>query len=169
MTSFGDEGGFTAPVRAWLAGDLKPCRRTSSHRSESEIAGCSRHRKSDRLITANEAGTEDNALRIWALITLELWQRTFIDREDRVLTERRCGARSGAPSPSVTSYNAPWPGPTRRRRARRGSRRRLAREPGLTLDEFERKGLDALKKHAGLSGTHIRSCGTRGWSVFLVA
>jgi len=33
-----------------------------------------------RIIAASEAGAEDNALRIWAMLTLELWQREFIDR-----------------------------------------------------------------------------------------
>jgi asparagine synthase (glutamine-hydrolysing) len=32
-----------------------------------------------RLIQANDAGAEDNALRIWALLNLELWQREFVD------------------------------------------------------------------------------------------
>ena len=32
-----------------------------------------------RLMAANRAGNEDNALRLWALLTLELWQRTFLD------------------------------------------------------------------------------------------
>jgi len=32
-----------------------------------------------RIIAANDAGAEDNALRIWALLTLEIWQRTFLD------------------------------------------------------------------------------------------
>jgi hypothetical protein len=27
----------------------------------------------------NKSGHEDNALRIWALLTLELWFRTFVD------------------------------------------------------------------------------------------
>jgi hypothetical protein len=32
-----------------------------------------------RLVTATADGTEDNALRIWALLTLELWQQAFVD------------------------------------------------------------------------------------------
>jgi len=32
-----------------------------------------------QLVRDNEAGTADNALRIWALLVLELWQRTFVD------------------------------------------------------------------------------------------
>ena len=45
-----------------------------------------RHRPQEvrRLVQANHAGTEDNALRIWALLSLELWQRTYIDRHTSV-------------------------------------------------------------------------------------
>jgi hypothetical protein len=33
----------------------------------------------ERLRRANAAGDEDNALRLWAILTLELWHQTFID------------------------------------------------------------------------------------------
>jgi asparagine synthase (glutamine-hydrolysing) len=33
-----------------------------------------------RLLRADEEGTEDDALRIWELLTLELWRKTFLDR-----------------------------------------------------------------------------------------
>ncbi len=32
-----------------------------------------------RLIQVNAKGGADNALRLWALLTLELWQQTFLD------------------------------------------------------------------------------------------
>jgi hypothetical protein len=32
-----------------------------------------------RIIAANESGHEDNALRIWALLSLEIWQQTYMD------------------------------------------------------------------------------------------
>lgn len=31
----------------------------------------------ERIVKANTNGTEDNALRIWALLTPELWQQAF--------------------------------------------------------------------------------------------
>jgi hypothetical protein len=33
-----------------------------------------------RIRRANEEGTEDNALRLWSMLTLELWQQRFIDQ-----------------------------------------------------------------------------------------
>ena len=56
-----------------------------------------------RLITANRAGHEDNALRIWALLTLELWQRTFLDADASAN-----GHRGVARSP-VTSFGMAVP------------------------------------------------------------
>ena len=32
-----------------------------------------------RLVVANQNGEEDNAFRLWTLLTLELWQQTFMD------------------------------------------------------------------------------------------
>jgi asparagine synthase (glutamine-hydrolysing) len=36
-------------------------------------------REVHRIIEANRSGTEDNALRLWALLNLELWQQAFLD------------------------------------------------------------------------------------------
>lgn len=33
-----------------------------------------------RMVDADEAWTQDNTYRIWALLTLEMWHRTFIDK-----------------------------------------------------------------------------------------
>ena len=30
-------------------------------------------------MAANDSGAEDNALRLWALLTLEIWQQTYLD------------------------------------------------------------------------------------------
>jgi asparagine synthase (glutamine-hydrolysing) len=36
-----------------------------------------------KILTDQQNGTEDNAFRIWALLTLELWMRTFLDSDGR--------------------------------------------------------------------------------------
>jgi asparagine synthase (glutamine-hydrolysing) len=33
-----------------------------------------------RIVRANDEGRADYALRVWAFLTLELWQQTFLDR-----------------------------------------------------------------------------------------
>ncbi len=75
------KAGFGAPVRSWLSGDLKPM--VDDLLSPATVAARGHFDPDEvqRLIAANESGQEDNALRIWALLTLELWQRKFIDQE----------------------------------------------------------------------------------------
>lgn len=74
------KAGFGAPIRAWLVGALKPM--IDELLSESAVAarGLLDPLEVKRIVAANDAGVEDNALRIWAMLTLELWQREFIDR-----------------------------------------------------------------------------------------
>jgi asparagine synthase (glutamine-hydrolysing) len=77
------KAGFGAPIRSWLVGDLKPMLddllspRAIAQRGLLDVA------EVQRLRRANEAGTEDNALRLWAMMTLELWQQQFIDQAPR--------------------------------------------------------------------------------------
>jgi asparagine synthase (glutamine-hydrolysing) len=73
------KAGFGAPVRSWLVGDLSPM--VDELLSPAAVAerGLFSPDEVQRLIAANRSGSEDNALRLWALLTLELWQRTFID------------------------------------------------------------------------------------------
>jgi asparagine synthase (glutamine-hydrolysing) len=44
-----------------------------------EKRGLFRYSAVKRLIDDNVSGREDNNLRIWALLNLEIWQRTFMD------------------------------------------------------------------------------------------
>ncbi len=73
------KAGFGAPVRSWLVGELKPM--IDELLSPQAVArrGLFEPREVERLIAANDAGTEDNALRLWALLTLEIWQQTYLD------------------------------------------------------------------------------------------
>jgi asparagine synthase (glutamine-hydrolysing) len=73
------KAGFGAPVRSWLVGDLKPMVDDLLSPDAVRRRGLFEPDEVARLIAANEAGSEDNALRLWALLTLELWQQTFLD------------------------------------------------------------------------------------------
>jgi asparagine synthase (glutamine-hydrolysing) len=73
------KAGFGAPVRSWLVGDLKPMVDELLCAESVRARGICQPEEVERLIAANETGTEDNALRLWALLTLELWQRTYVD------------------------------------------------------------------------------------------
>ena len=73
------KAGFGAPVRSWLVGDLKPMVDELLSPERVRERGLFDAAEVERLVRANEEGKADNALRIWALLTLELWQQTFLD------------------------------------------------------------------------------------------
>ena len=73
------KAGFGAPIRAWLVRDLKPMVDDLLAPEAVRARGLFEPSEVARLIRANDAGQEDNAFRIWALLTLELWYRTFMD------------------------------------------------------------------------------------------
>ncbi len=84
------KAGFGAPVRAWLVGELESMMGDLLSPKLVARRGLFDAAEVTRLIAANRAGQEDNALRLWALLTLELWQQTFVDAD----------ALSGQPQPS---------------------------------------------------------------------
>jgi asparagine synthase (glutamine-hydrolysing) len=73
------KAGFGSPVRSWLVGDLKPMVDDLLAPSAVAARGLFDPAEVSELIRANMAGETDNALRIWALLTIELWQRAFKD------------------------------------------------------------------------------------------
>jgi asparagine synthase (glutamine-hydrolysing) len=74
------KAGFGAPVRAWLSGDgeLAPMVRDLLSVDRVRARGLFSPEEVQRIIRANALGTEDNALRIWALLTFELWHERFM-------------------------------------------------------------------------------------------
>jgi len=75
------KAGFSAPVRAWLVRDLREV--VDDLLSESRIRnrGYFDYGYVRRLIDDNLSGREDNSLKIFQLLTLELWHQAFIDRQ----------------------------------------------------------------------------------------
>ena len=73
------KAGFGAPVRSWLVGDLKPMVDEVLSASNIAARGLFDPVEVRRLIDDNQAGRADNALRIWSLLTFELWQQSFVD------------------------------------------------------------------------------------------
>jgi asparagine synthase (glutamine-hydrolysing) len=75
------KAGFGAPIRNWLHGELKPMiddllsEGSLRRRGYFDPAVIARMREDDRT------GAADHTYRLWALITLELWMRIFIDRQ----------------------------------------------------------------------------------------
>jgi asparagine synthase (glutamine-hydrolysing) len=77
------KAGFGAPLRSWLVGDLAPL--ADELLSEQTIVqrGIVDPRAVKEMREANDTGRADNSLHLYALMTLELWCRTFIDRSWR--------------------------------------------------------------------------------------
>jgi asparagine synthase (glutamine-hydrolysing) len=73
------KAGFGAPVRSWLTNELRPLVDEMLSVEATAARGLLEPAEVRRIVNADRAGTEDNALRVWALLNLELWQRTFVD------------------------------------------------------------------------------------------
>jgi asparagine synthase (glutamine-hydrolysing) len=74
------KAGFGAPVRSWLVRDLAPMIQDLLSESTLRNRGLVEPGIVRRLREDNAAGRADNSLQIYALLSLELWCRTFLDR-----------------------------------------------------------------------------------------
>ena len=73
------KAGFGAPVRSWLRGALRPMVDDLLSAENVRRRGLFRPEEVQRIINANLSGREDYNLQVFQLLTLELWQRTFMD------------------------------------------------------------------------------------------
>ena len=73
------KAGFGAPIRSWLRGPLRPMVDDLLSAETVRHRGLFRPEKVRRVIEANLSGREDYNLQVFQLLTLELWQRAFID------------------------------------------------------------------------------------------
>ena len=73
------KAGFGAPIRSWLRGALRPMVDELLSDEVLKRRGLFQPEEVKRLITANLSGREDYNLQVFQLLTLELWQRAFID------------------------------------------------------------------------------------------
>jgi asparagine synthase (glutamine-hydrolysing) len=74
------KAGFGAPVRSWLVGDLAPLVDELLSERTLRTRGLIDPRAVAKLRGENDSGRADNSLRLYALLSLELWCRTFLDR-----------------------------------------------------------------------------------------
>ncbi len=73
------KAGFGAPVRAWLRGPLRPLVDEMLSEETVRRRGLFRPAEVRRVVEANLSGREDFSLHVLQLLTLEMWQRIFID------------------------------------------------------------------------------------------
>jgi asparagine synthase (glutamine-hydrolysing) len=83
--------GFGVPLRRWFKDSMIDWARDILHDPRTEQRGWTRSREVAALVAQHRSGARDHAKRIWALVCLELWARTHLDRAG---TEGR--ARSGS-------------------------------------------------------------------------
>ncbi len=73
------KAGFGAPIRAWLRGPLLPLIEELLSETVVRRRGLFRPEEVSRIVAGNLSGREDYSLQVFQLLTLELWQRAFID------------------------------------------------------------------------------------------
>jgi asparagine synthase (glutamine-hydrolysing) len=71
---------FGVPFRAWLRHDLGPMLADLLSPETIRRRGFFSPAAIQKMIEANKSGRVDSSYRIWALLTLELWLRTFLDQ-----------------------------------------------------------------------------------------
>ncbi|HET9051894.1 MAG TPA: asparagine synthase (glutamine-hydrolyzing) [Candidatus Dormibacteraeota bacterium] len=69
--------GFRVPVDAWLRGDLRPMARDLLLSSGSFATSVMDRAAIARLLADHESGRANEDIRIWTLLSLEVWHRTF--------------------------------------------------------------------------------------------
>jgi asparagine synthase (glutamine-hydrolysing) len=74
------KAGFGAPIRSWLRGALRPMVEELLSEETLKRRGLFSPAEVRHVIEANLSGREDYNLQVFQLLTLELWQRAFIDR-----------------------------------------------------------------------------------------
>jgi asparagine synthase (glutamine-hydrolysing) len=72
--------GFGVPIKEWFRGPLRSLPGEVLLDPVATARGMFRSEYVEGLIADHQSGARDNAYRIWALVQLELWQRTFVDR-----------------------------------------------------------------------------------------
>ena len=72
--------GFGVPLRRWFHEQMIGWAREILLDARSRQRGWTRTSEVAALLRQHESGSRDHAKRIWALVSLELWARTHLDR-----------------------------------------------------------------------------------------
>lgn len=72
--------GFGVPLRRWIRHDLSPLLRSLFSPEAVRKRGLFDSSAVTRVIAQNDAGKVDHSYLIYALLTLEIWMQTFVDR-----------------------------------------------------------------------------------------
>lgn len=73
--------GFGVPLRKWLNNELREMLHDTLTDATARQRGLLDPRAVQALLDEHERGRRDNSLHLWGLMNLELWHRSFIDRQ----------------------------------------------------------------------------------------
>ena len=74
--------GYSPPVRGWLRGPMRDLLHDRVLSARTRQRGMWNAPVVERLLQENDAGIEDHAMRLWALLVFEEWARVFFDEWD---------------------------------------------------------------------------------------
>jgi asparagine synthase (glutamine-hydrolysing) len=73
--------GFNPPLPQWINGELKPVIKEFLSPGAIERRGLFRPEAVQKLLRDHAENRRDNALKIWALLMIEVWQRMYFDKQ----------------------------------------------------------------------------------------
>lgn len=78
---------FAAPIRSWMGDGCLPMVQDLLAPSRVRSRGLVDPAMVDRMVDEQNRGEQDHSLRLWALLTLEVWMQEFIDNAKQVSLE----------------------------------------------------------------------------------
>jgi asparagine synthase (glutamine-hydrolysing) len=86
--------GFGVPINKWLNHELRDMLEDTLSDSRTRQRGYFNQEAIKKVLNEHRRGRRDNSRHLWALLTLELWQRAYIDG-DGVLARERSNRHAG--------------------------------------------------------------------------
>ena len=80
--------GFGVPVAKWFNNELRDMLHDTLTDSRTRQRGYFNQQSVEAILNEHARGRRDNSRHLWGLLTLELWQRTFIDGNAGVVSAR---------------------------------------------------------------------------------
>lgn len=98
--------GFNPPLPQWINGELRPVIQKFLSAESLERRGIFRPHAVQQLVRDHQENRRDNALKIWALLMVEVWQRMYIDGEsEESVRAEVTGGRKLPVSPAAVRKN----------------------------------------------------------------
>jgi asparagine synthase (glutamine-hydrolysing) len=100
--------GFNPPLPQWINGELQPVIKEFLSPAALERRGIFQPEAVQTLIRDHQENRRDNALKIWALLMIEVWQRMYFDKQsEESVMESIVGETKRKPSVAVGNIGKP--------------------------------------------------------------